>query len=70
MMPAYHGFLVGRSLKIYDVKLFEIKSLSNQHFQTTDISLLPLFLRLHFISCIVAFSVKISWYKFGSWLCL
>ena len=65
MMPAYHGSLVGRSLKIYDVKLFEIKSLSNQHFQTTDISLLPLFLQLHFISCIVAFSVKISWYKFG-----
>lgn len=29
MMPAYHDSLVGQSLKIYDVKLFEIKSLSN-----------------------------------------
>lgn len=29
MMQAYHGSLVGRSLKIYDVKLFEIKNLSN-----------------------------------------
>lgn len=29
VMPAYHGSLVGQSLKIYDVKLFEIKSLSN-----------------------------------------
>lgn len=29
MMPAYHDSLVGQSLKNYDVKLFEIKSLSN-----------------------------------------